>query len=162
MISITNIEQKHVTGFHDALDIVAKEKKYLAWIEAPPIDSTQRFVKENIANNIPQVVALDDDKVIGWCDIEPLPRATRKHTGTLGIGILPVYRNKGIGTKLIMATLERARGAGIEKVELEVLHTNVNAIGLYRKIGFQNEGRRLKAVKIDDTYYDCILMALFL
>ena len=112
MISIANIEQRHVSGFHDVLDIIAREKKYLAWTEAPPIDSTQKFIKENIANKIPQVVALDDDKVIGWCDIEPHPRGTRKHVGTLGMGITPAYRNRGIGTKLINAALERARAAG--------------------------------------------------
>jgi RimJ/RimL family protein N-acetyltransferase len=162
MIMIKNIEEQHVQGFHATLDAVAGEKKYLAWTQAPPIESTRKFICGNIANNTPQVVALDDDRVIGWCDIEPHQKQTMKHVGTLGMGLLRTYRNKGIGTRLISAALERARDIGLEKVELEVISTNANAIALYQKMGFREEGQRRKAIKIDDSYHDCILMYLFL
>jgi RimJ/RimL family protein N-acetyltransferase len=162
MVEIVDIQERYVPGFHAALDAVSREKRFLAWTEAPPIESTFDFIRSNISNGIPQVVALDGELVVGWCDIEPHPRATRRHVGTLGMGLLPAYRGKGIGTRLIKAALDRARSRGMEKVELEVFGTNEPAIALYRKMGFVEEGRRAKAVKIDDASLDCILMALFL
>lgn len=50
----------------------------------------------------------------------------------------------------------------IEKVCLEVVADNTNALHLYRNFGFVEEGLKTKAVKIDEqTYYDLILMAYF-
>jgi len=50
----------------------------------------------------------------------------------------------------------------IEKVTLEVFATNEVAIGLYKKSGFLEEGRRLRHVKIaDEKYVDVILMSRF-
>jgi len=162
MITIESIQEKYALGFNAALGSVAREKKYLAWTDAPPLESTRAFVKENIEKGIPQIVAVDDGRVVGWCDIAPFNRISQKHRGTLGIGLIEGFRRKGIGTKLLRAALKLAKQYGYEKIELEVFKTNVPAIMLYEKIGFTYEGKRKAAVKIVDQYFDCILMALFM
>ena len=156
------IQDSDICGFRYALDQISKEKQYLAWTEAPPLESATAFVRDNIEKGIPQLVALDEGKVIGWCDITPHPRATRSHCGILGMGIIKGYRHKGIGTKLIQAALAAAKSYGYEKVELEVFDSNGAAIGLYEKAGFIYEGKSANAVKIDGRYFACIHMALFL
>ncbi|HEU12758.1 MAG TPA: GNAT family N-acetyltransferase, partial [Euryarchaeota archaeon] len=45
---------------------------------------------------------------------------------------------------------------------LEVFSTNVNAIELYKKLGFEIEGIRKKQFKIEGNYVDDVLMAKFL
>jgi hypothetical protein len=52
------IAQDHIDGFHRALDIVARERRYLAFLEAPPIESTRAFVLDNIKRGSPQFVAV--------------------------------------------------------------------------------------------------------
>jgi hypothetical protein len=51
------ITQDHIESFHRTLDIVAQERRYLAFLEAPPLESTQAFVLNNIEQRFPQLVA---------------------------------------------------------------------------------------------------------
>jgi ribosomal protein S18 acetylase RimI-like enzyme len=81
--------------------------------------------------------------------------------GVLGIGILPAYRDRGIGTALMTRTLEAARRRKMRKIELEVLADNKRAIALYRKLGFVREGRKLKAARLGGRYRDMVLMGYF-
>jgi hypothetical protein len=40
-IRIVPIAAQHVEAFHRALDLVARERKYLAFLEAPPFEATR-------------------------------------------------------------------------------------------------------------------------
>jgi len=162
MVTIEDTQRKHIRDLHGVLDSVSCEKKYLAWTEAPPFGMFKMFVTNGIVKRSPQVVALDNGKVVGWCDITVLPRLTTKHCGVLGMGVLQAYRHKGIGTKLVHAALEKAKTYGLYRIELEVFEDNLPAIELYKKFGFQVEGRKIGAVIIDDKYINPLMMALLL
>ena len=56
-VAIRRIAAEHVEGFHRALDQVARERKYLAFLEAPAVGETREFVTNNIAKGYPQFVA---------------------------------------------------------------------------------------------------------
>jgi RimJ/RimL family protein N-acetyltransferase len=162
MITIADIQRKQLRDFYLVLDAVCRERKYLAWTEAPPFRDVKAFVLNSMAKGNPQVVALDNGKVVGWCDITPQSRRTTKHCGSLGMGLVRDYRNKGIGTQLIYAALQRAKAHGLYRVELEVFEENVTAIHLYKKVGFKEEGRKPCAVRIGDNYVNAIIMGLLL
>lgn len=154
---------KYVESYCKAVDLVARERKYLATLEGFPLESTKSFVGFITANNLAQFYALLDGEVIGWCDILPKGYEGMRHVGVLGMGLLPEYRGKGLGGQLLEKTIEHACSInGIEKVELEVFGSNSGAIGLYKKYGFEIEGKRLKARKLDDIYDDMILMGKIL
>ena len=104
-IQITRISKEHVESFYQCLDSVASERRYLGLVKAPPLESTRDFVQSNIRNNIPQYVAVEGNKVIGWCDIAPNKGEGFTHCGTLGMGVIRDYRGKGIGTRLIEEAL---------------------------------------------------------
>lgn len=73
------------------------------------------------------------------------------------------YRSKGIGTLLIEALLDWAeRNPLIEKESLGVFSNNQKAISLYKRLGFIEEGRKIKKFKIaENEYIDEILMYKF-
>lgn len=96
-LRIIPIEEKHAEGFHACLDYVAKERKYLVFQEAPPLESTLGFVKENVETGQVQLVVMDEEKVVGWCDILKPKSVAFAHVGAVGIGLLPGYRGKGCG-----------------------------------------------------------------
>jgi RimJ/RimL family protein N-acetyltransferase len=158
--NIIPIAESHIEGFHKCLDIVARERIYLAFIKAPPVESTRAFVISNINNNVPQFVAIIMDKVIGWCDIIPNKLEGFEHCGELGMGVHPKYRGKGIGKELVKKTLHKAKEVGIERIELEVFESNIPAINLYQIFGFVKEGKKTRARKIDGKYDNVIEMAL--
>jgi len=49
----SSIAEEHIESYHRCLDSVARERLYLAFVEAPPLDSSKAFVLSNIANDVP-------------------------------------------------------------------------------------------------------------
>lgn len=161
-IGIEPIREAHVEGFHAALDTVARERRYLSFLEAPPLEGTRDFVLDNIRNGHPQFVALAEGRVVGWCDIRRHPREVHAHRGTLGMGIIPGYRERGLGRRLITATIDAARGQGLHRIDLDVHADNLRARALYEKVGFVEEGTARDGVRIDGRFIDVVQMGLLL
>ncbi len=162
--TIVPITLSHLEGFRAAVDSVAREKKYLSFLEGPPITMSKAFIEENIKESWPHVVAIVNDMVVGWCDITSnvtaLNRLAYAHCGELGIGVVVSYRGQGIGKALMLDALHRAKEKGLERIELTVFGKNKSAIALYQQLGFVVEGKKKNAVKIDGQYDDLICMAL--
>ncbi|MEZ2128305.1 MULTISPECIES: N-acetyltransferase family protein [unclassified Sinorhizobium] len=159
-IAIVPIAPEHIESFHRALDTVAREKKYLSMLEATPLPQTREFVLGMIRKGNPQLVALADGEVVGWCDVSRHFFPSHAHRGSLGMGIIPAYRGQGLGRRLIEATLKQARESGFSRVELDVYTDNARAIALYERVGFVREGLVRDAACIDGRYFDAISMAV--
>jgi ribosomal protein S18 acetylase RimI-like enzyme len=144
-IEIFAIAEEYIEGFRRCLDAVARERRYLALVQAPPLESAREVVLSNIANGVPQLVAVRGSEVIGWCDIRPQEWDGFSHCGRLGMGVRADFRGHGIGRRLIEATLQRAGEKGLERVELEVFASNTPAIRLYESLGFVVEGIKRRA-----------------
>lgn len=59
-----------------------------------------------------------------------------------GMALLDGWRGRGLGTGLLRAATDWAIDAGAHKMSLEVWPHNEPAIGLYRRAGYVEEGRR--------------------
>ncbi|MBR1121682.1 GNAT family N-acetyltransferase [Bradyrhizobium lablabi] len=158
-VEIVPIRQDHIESFHRALDFVARERRYLAFLEAPPLEATRSFVLGNIEQGYPQLVALSAGEVVGWCDVTRKARPIYAHSGVLGIALLPEFRSRRIGRQLLDRTLVAARTFGFHRIELTVRENNKNAIELYKKAGFEIEGLLRDAVQIDGAFENVVLMA---
>jgi len=159
-VEIVPIAQDHIESFHRTLDFVARERRYLSFLEAPPLPSVRAFVLDNIKQGYPQLVAVSAGRVVGWCDVVPKPRPIYAHGGVLGMGLLPVFRGQRLGDRLIRQTLAAARAFGLNRVELSVRENNAGAIALYKRVGFEIEGLQRNATKVDGAYENVVLMAI--
>ncbi|MDC7741757.1 GNAT family N-acetyltransferase [Rhizobium binxianense] len=159
-IRIEPIAAAHIDSFHYALDVAAREKKYLSMLEATPLPQTRDFIMGMIEKGNPQFVAAAGDEVVGWCDISRHFFPSHAHRGKLGMGIIPAYRGKGLGRILIETTLKAAQNAGFMRVELDVYEDNARAIALYEKVGFTREGIVRRAARIDGRFIDAVSMAI--
>ena len=159
-LSIVPAAESHFEGWRKAVDIVAREKRYLAFLQAPPREQQFAFFRNIVANDLCQLLALMDDVVVGWCDILPTHGEARAHVGILGIGLVPEARHIGIGAKLIEAALAKAIEKGISRIELTVRADNANAKALYERFGFALEGVNRDAFLVDGKFYDTYSMAL--
>ena len=160
MPQIVPIRPEHIAGFREALGSVARERRFLALIDAPPMEWATEFVSNNIARGFAQFVALDGDMVIGWCDIIPHPRPGFGHGGHVGMGVVQGWRRQGIGQALLEACIQKAFASGLTRIELEVYADNPGAIALYRRLGFEEEGWKKRARILDGRCQDIVLMAL--
>jgi hypothetical protein len=91
---IVRMAEEHVAGSHAVLDSVAREQRYLAMLEAPPLESVRKFVCESLATERPQFVALAEGGAVGWCDVIEKPRDALRHSGVLGVGVLAGHRGR--------------------------------------------------------------------
>lgn len=132
------------------------------------VEEKKREIQHNKnSRSVKSFVALTDNgKVIGNIDFHV--RSTRRriaHRGSFGMGVHPDWRGIGLGSILLAHIIEWAKSSdwGIEKVELSVMEDNHLAIEIYKKYGFQEEGRIYREIKLEDgTYLDGILMGLWL
>ncbi|CAH0230408.1 Putative phosphinothricin acetyltransferase YwnH [Peribacillus simplex] len=106
------------------------------------------------------IVAEINGEVIGWIGFQSENRKRMSHKGSFGMMIRKSFRGMGIGKELIKALLEWAEANPfIEKVSLGVFSTNQRAISLYKKMGFVEEGRKIKEFKMSESeYVDDIIM----
>jgi ribosomal protein S18 acetylase RimI-like enzyme len=159
-VEIVPITQDHIESFRRVLDFVARERRYLSFLEAPPLESMRAFVLNNIKQGYPQLVAVSAGQLVGWCDVVPKPRPIYAHVGVLGMGLLPEFRGQGLGDRLIRQTLAAARAFGLNRVELSVRENNAGAIALYKRVGFEIEGLQRNATRVDGAYENVVLMAI--
>jgi RimJ/RimL family protein N-acetyltransferase len=114
--------------------------------------------RETMEGNALAVVAEEDGKVVGLCDVHRVrPGSELDHSAVLGIAIRKGYRGKGLWELMMKKIIELSKGK-FEILKLEVFSVNSRAINLYRRLGFVEYGNFPKAVKRGDRYYDLIQM----
>ena len=160
-IRIVPTTEAHIEGLQRCVDAVARERRWLGFVEGPPLVQTRAFVGMILGGAGVQFVALNDaDEVVGWCDILRLDQESFRHGWRLGMGLLPAVRGQGVGRRLAEAAIAAAKERGAERIELEVFASNKAAIALYERLGFVREGVKRRARKLDGEYDDIVQMAL--
>ncbi len=159
---ILPIAPAHIDGYRQTLDAVARERRYLAFLEAPTLEQTRDFVLRNIERGHPHLVAVTETSVMGWCDVVPLAQPGFTHTGVVGMGVHADWRGQGVGKALLRAGVEAAAQAGLQRLELEVYASNDAACRLYEAHGFVREGLKRRGRYLDGAYDDIVIMARLL
>lgn len=152
--------ESHYAGLHRAIEIVAREKKYLAFTHAPPLEQSLEFYRMLRRSGAAHFVALKEGGVVGWVDVSPHMGESRAHIGILGIALLPSARHKGLGARLMQAAIDTSWEKGLSRIELHVRADNINAKALYERFGFEIEGILRRGSLIDGQYDDVHVMAL--
>ena len=126
-INIVNVQENYID------DIFAIESKEIIvpWSK----DALLSLIRQQ---NIIFRVMLLDDEVIGYYSFQKV-----FDEGYINnIAIKREYQSKGYGTKLFEDLIERAHKFEVNALTLEVEVDNEKALKLYKKFGFQEEGRR--------------------
>ncbi len=84
-------------------------------------------------------VAVAGGQIVGMLHVE----VSRHGFGELAMLVDPNWRSRGVGSALLQAAIDWARGQRLHKLCLEVFAHNAAAIALYHKTGFAEEGRRV-------------------
>ena len=107
------------------------------------------------------LVAEKDGKVVGSAGMHPVgPGQRRRHAVMIGLSVVAEAQGQGVGTALMQALCDYAdRWIGVLRIELTVYVDNAAAIALYRKFGFETEGRHRGYALRDGRYVDVFAMA---
>ena len=109
------------------------------------------------------IVAERGGERVGHAVLEPLKLAVTAHAVDLTMAVHEGHQSLGIGKRLLLHLLDWAQASPrVERVELRVRSSNARAIALYRGLGFVEEGRMRRRIKLGPgQYLDDVVMALW-
>ena len=108
------------------------------------------------------LIAKDGETSVGYISIFFAKFRKMRGNAYLVLAVRANQRGKGIGTKLMEEAEKLARRRGIRRLELEVFAKNTGAQKLFKRLGYEEEGRKRQAAQIGNDFDDLILMAKFL
>jgi len=157
--TIRKAELRDAASIARAEQEIAREPGFFC---SQPSELSENNVKNTIeCSHSVYLVAECNGCIAAHAFLEILPLHSLKHIAQLNIAVHKGFQNRGIGTQLMEKIIEWAKESEfIEKIELNVRASNVQAIALYKKMGFLEEGRLKRRVKTEIGYIDDILMAL--
>ncbi|AIQ63990.1 GNAT family acetyltransferase [Paenibacillus stellifer] len=108
------------------------------------------------------LVAETERGIAGFSRVQGNELKRFTHKAEFGVGVLKAYWGYGIGRQLLERSLQWADNIGIMKMNLNVLESNIKAISLYMKFGFETEAVLKKDKRLSDgRYYNTIIMSRF-
>jgi L-phenylalanine/L-methionine N-acetyltransferase len=128
--------------------------------EQMDVESFKSIFEKLIAADILYIFE-DNNEPVGMFKLVPnVYRAA--HVAYLGsFAIDPIHAGKKFGTKMLKAVIDLAKLKCIKRIELSAGVQNTNAIALYKKCGFEEEGvlKKLTHLKSEGRYIDELLMS---
>ena len=123
----------------------------------------EQFIRSHEGPNALLLTAWAEAEAIASLGFQGGTFARTRHAGSFGVGVAKAWRGVGVGSVLLERLIGWAKAhPQIERIGMEVFETNPGAIRLYRRFGFQEEGRRREAFRLGDRRVDAIVMGLLL
>lgn len=102
----------------------------------------------------------NDGQLIGTAGFFQMDLAKEKHRGVLfSVYVTPHLRHRGIASQLVERVIQEAKKRVIQ-LHLKVVSSNVAAVHLYHKHGFEVYGTELRSLKHEGRFFNEYLMVL--
>ena len=105
----------------------------------PPVDRHERRLWLEHRIDAPWtlvLVALNGTDAIGYLTAV----GSERQPTAIGLGVSKMWRNRGVGTKLVEAAIGWGKDQGVHKLATEVFPHNEPTLHLFEKLGFAREG----------------------
>ena len=135
-----------------------------SWAAAPLSPSAvERLIEDREHSPVDDSFAIHlrgEDEPIGVVSLMNISEANASAELSIIVGH-PEDRHHGYGAEAIAVLLDYAfEDRGLNRVGLSVFEFNEDAIAVYGKLGFSEEGRLRRALKRDGAFHDAILMSV--
>ncbi|MEJ2766836.1 GNAT family N-acetyltransferase [Photobacterium sp. MCCC 1A19761] len=133
---------------------VVNNNRYLPDIKREEFDSMFNDSQHNF-------VAVDSTgEILGHLSIFTADKPRLMHCASFGIAVDKASRGMGVGRFLMEHLLSYCdEKLDLVRLELEVHSNNAAALALYKSFGFEIEGTKRKAVRVEDELTDIVIMS---
>ena len=115
---------------------------------------------EKWGDNMQNLIAAVDEKVVGQLGLQFFIGHRRKHVAAAGMAVCSSAIGQGVGKALLNAALDTCDNwLNISRIELQVFVDNAAAIALYKSCGFEIEGTNKNFAYKAGNYVDAYSMA---
>jgi putative acetyltransferase len=137
--------------------------RQLLQLPFPDAELWRQRLSNQQAPNSPELhlVAEVQGEVIASSGLHPVgTHLRRRHVMALGMSVAVPWQRRGVGSALMAELCNYADNwLGVLRIELGVFADNLSAQALYRKFGFELEGRQRAFALRDGEYVDSLMMA---
>lgn len=131
------------------------------WLFSSRTADDQRRLIETLPDNSLLLVAEADGHIIGFLDCRGGTSPAVRHSARIAVMVRKGWRRRGVGTALMQRGIDWADNSeAIHRLELDVLADNHQAVEMYSKLGFKEEGRKRKAYFKQGQPHDAVLMSM--
>lgn len=123
------------------------------------VNDIRKQIEEVTKSDSLLLVAEADEKLVGFLSADRGFANRIRHSAYIVIGILEAYRGKKIGSRFFEELDKWAATSSIKRLELTVMKHNEAGVNLYKKMGFEIEGVKVKSLAVDGKYIDEYYMA---
>jgi len=166
MITIREIRESDAEEFLNLCNRIDAETPFMMFEpgERPTtIEDQEDEIRDILSRDNQTIfVAEKDNQLIGYLAAYGGRYKRNRQTVYIVTGILQDFTSQGLGRKLFEQLEGWAKKRKIHRLDLTVMVHNEAALALYRKIGFEIEGRKKHSLYINDSYVDEYWMAKLL
>lgn len=121
------------------------------------------WLTERDTERHPVVVAVIDDRVLGWGSLGPWSeRGGYVRTAEGSVYVHADHRGRGVGRLLLAAVIDRARAAGLGVILARIAGANEPSVRLFEAFGFAHIGTQRRCGEKFGRILDVELMDLHL
>jgi L-amino acid N-acyltransferase YncA len=106
-----------------------------------------------------RLVACASNEVLGWAALSPVS-ARHCYRGVAEVSVYVRSRRtrQGIGQALLRSVIEASEQNGVWTLQAGIFPENLVSLGLVKKCGFREIGRRERPAQLDGVWRDVILL----
>lgn len=165
MVTIRPVELRDAAGLARLTRALAEEGAFLAMTPAEAWDlaaTCERIALLDLRRECWLAAVAEEPgrppRVVGQATAWRQSGSRSEHVVTVGVGLDPAWRGRGLGRLLLEKIEEWAQAAGVRKLQLRVLSGNTGARRLYESLGYEVEGVLVRQYRIGDGYQDEVIM----
>lgn len=134
-------------------------KGLTADLDLVDLEDREDWFEEHSDERYPILVAVQDDRIIGWIMLSAYRKGRRALQRTIEVSlyIATSHIGRGVGTDLLNFIIPLAKQLGYQNMIAILISINERSVGLFAKYGFELWGRLPAIVEIDGQTFDhCI------
>jgi RimJ/RimL family protein N-acetyltransferase len=148
------------------------EAALVAFFAALPPESTEflkddvrdpevvkRFIRKADPDTIWAMLAVAGDKIVGDATLHVSQIGWRRHVGEVRVVVAPDYHKQRLATALIHELVNQASHKELQKLEAQILDSQVGARKAFEKLGFSEEARlKEHAIDLQGRLHDLVIL----
>lgn len=117
------------------------------------------FDKHGTEKNRPMMVAVKDEKIVGWATLSNLYERPAYHiSAEISVYIDKDQKGQGLGQLLVEHILQLAPNCGVQQVLAKIFAHNQPSLNLFKKLGFEQWGYLKQVCDMDGFIADVVIL----
>lgn len=158
---LSPLQAEDEMSFHEFfLAVPERERMFIKHKVTDPAVIREWCQSIDLGRNLP-LLARADGRVVGCSTLHQQLGGWKRHVGRVSVLVHPLYRGRGLGTRLVTEIMELANQVGLEKLEAEFIGEQDAAMKVFALLGFSDLIRLPQYVRdMQATLHDYILMGV--